>query len=125
MPAAYRIDPERRVVLWDLSGPLTDDELLTNWRELRDDPEYDPAHRILIDARAITSLGVTSAAVSEMARLSPDVGGAKRAIVVSSNAVFGLARAYQILRDDAPEEVQVFRDVGEARDWLGPAAQPG
>jgi hypothetical protein len=33
--------------------------------------------------------------------------------------VFGLSRMYQAFRSDSPAEIGVFRELHEARAWLG------
>ena len=81
--------------------------------------DYDATIGQLIDARAVRGLGVSGHAIRTLARSSPNAPGAKRPIVVSSVAAFGLARMFQILREDSPEEVRLFLEVTEARSWLG------
>ena len=41
------------------------------------------------------------------------------AIVADGDAAFGLTRMFQALRSDSSTELTVFRDVAEARSWLG------
>jgi hypothetical protein len=53
-----------------------------------------------------------------MAKLNPFGAGARRALVVTSDVVFGMARMYQILRDESPDELQIFRKVDDAFRWL-------
>jgi hypothetical protein len=54
-----------------------------------------------------------------MVRLTPFGAGARRAIVVGSDVVYGMARMYQILRDTAPDHLEVFRDLASNVAWLG------
>ena len=119
MPAFFRIDLRNRVVIHELAGVVTDQELSNNQRELRRDPDYDPVFGQLIDACYVTDIAVSSDLVVALAKATPNVPGAKRAIVVASEVAFGMARMFQIIREDAPEEVRVFRDIDEARRWLG------
>ena len=120
MPACYRIDLRNRVVIHGFFGVVTDQELSNNQRELRRDPDYDPLFGQLIDACYVTEVAaVSSDLVIELAKATPNAPGAKRAIVVVSNVAFGMARMFQIVREDAREEVRVFRDIDEARGWLG------
>ena len=119
MPTFYRIDVRNRVVIHELAGVVTDQELSNNQRELRRDPDYDPVFGQLIDACYVTDIAVSSDLVVALAKATPNVPGAKRAIVVASDVAFGMARMFQIIREDAPEEVRVFRDIDEARRWLG------
>ncbi len=43
----------------------------------------------------------------------------RRAIVADKDITFGMARMYEVFREDAPEEIKLFRDIAEARRWLG------
>jgi hypothetical protein len=36
--------------------------------------------------------------------------------------MFGMARMYAIIRDRAPFEIRVFREIDAARDWFGDRA---
>jgi hypothetical protein len=54
-----------------------------------------------------------------MVRLNPFWAGARRALVVTSDVVFGMARMYQILRDESPDELEIFREMDGALQWLG------
>jgi hypothetical protein len=43
--------------------------------------------------------------------------------VADGDAVFGLSRLFQALRSESETELRVFRDLGEARAWLGLPAE--
>ncbi len=119
MPVSYRIDRERRIVFTEASGVVTDSELIEFQKQLRDDPEFEPDFHQLSDCRAIDEVGVTSEGVQEAASRSPFGQGSLRAIVVSSDVAFGMARMFENLRHEAQDEVRVFRNAQEARRWLG------
>jgi len=61
---------------------------------------------------------VTASGVRGLARTSPFGPEARRALLASSDEIFGISRAYQA---QAPEagRVRVFRDIGPALKWLG------
>ncbi len=119
MPVSYRIDRERRIVFSEASGVLTDSDLIEFQKRLRDDPEFEPDLRQLADCRAIDEIGVTSQGVEEASSRSPFSQGSLRAIVVSSDEAFGMARMFENLRHEARDEIRVFREAEEARRWLG------
>jgi len=56
-----------------------------------------------------------------LAALNPFGAGSRRALVVASDVVFGMARMYQILTEPSPDEFELFRDFDKALDWLGVA----
>ena len=39
--------------------------------------------------------------------------------MTDSDEVFGLSRMTQSLRQESPPEIQVFRELAPAREWLG------
>ena len=45
--------------------------------------------------------------------------GVKIAFVASSDAAFGMARMYQAFRAGSQASFHVFREMSEAREWLG------
>ncbi len=76
-------------------------------------------YRQLIDARSLERAEITTEVIRDLAHASPGAPEARRAFVVASDLAFGLARMFEIQRADAPEEICVFRDMGQARTWLG------
>jgi len=119
MPGAYTIDLARSLVLSRGWGVLTDRELLAHVRALTADPRFARHFRQLADLRDVTEVQFTASTIREMVRLNPFGAGARRALVVTSDVVFGMARMYQILRDESPDELRIFRKVDDALQWLG------
>ena len=119
MPGAYTIDLARSLVLSRGWGVLTDRELLAHVRALTAEPRFAQHFRQLADLRDVTDLQVTASTIREMVRLNPFGAGSRRALVVTSDVVFGMARMYQILRDESPDEFRIFRKVDGALQWLG------
>ena len=118
MPCAYTIDLARSLVLSRGWGEVTDRELLAHVRALTADPRFARNFHQLADLRDVTGVQVTAATIKEMARLNPFGAGARRALVVTSDVVFGMARMYQILRDESPDEFEIFRKLDDALLWL-------
>ena len=129
MPITYRIDKEQDVILTTATGVLTDDELLDHKRALAADPGFSPDMRQLSDVRGVERLEVSPEGVRLMVALDRDhadrLGDWKLAIVTTADFVFGTARMYQSMTDEQTEHVQVFRDMAEARAWLGLPADEG
>ena len=118
MPSDYLIDLARGLVISRAWGVLTDDDLLGRARTLAHDPRIRPDMRQLSDFREITELKVHSATIREMVALSPFGTGARRAVIVGSDASYGMARMYQLLQDTTPESVDVYRELEPALAWL-------
>jgi len=120
MPVSYRIDAARGVVLSTASGVVCDSDLLAHQQRLRSDPAFRPWFRQLFDFSDATVNEVSGRCIRQLAS-APALGkGSKRALVVREPSAFGLARMFQTLRDDEPEEATaIFHDVATARAWLG------
>ncbi|OAI47559.1 hypothetical protein AYO43_04275 [Nitrospira sp. SCGC AG-212-E16] len=98
---------------------MTDRELLAHVRALTADPRFAPHFRQLVDLRDVTDLQVAASTIREMLRLNPFGAGAWRALVVTKDEVFGMARMSQLLTDESPDELQIFRKLDDALQWLG------
>ncbi len=121
MPIRYRIDLKQEIVYTTADGVLTDAELAENQDNLRKDPDFHPSFNRLADYRAVESFELTG---TDVRRLAGAKGitkseGSRRAFVVSSDLAYGMARMFQILADDTPVTIEVFKDMTEARKWLG------
>lgn len=119
MPTHYEIDCTNRLILSFATGTLTDDEMDAHRKRLAADPDFDPEYRQLADFRGVTRLEITTARLREFAADNPWKKRTRRAFVCGSNEVFGMSRMFQLLTDGASAEVGVFRDLEEARAWLG------
>lgn len=118
MPCAYTIDLARSLVLSRGWGEVTDRELLAHVRALTADPGFARNFHQFIELRDVTDVQITASTIREMVKLNPFGAGARRAVVVTSDVVFGMARMYQILRDESPDEFEIFRKLDDALRWL-------
>ena len=119
MPCGYTIDLARSLVLSRGWGIVTDRELLAHVRALTIDPRFVRNLHQLADLRDVTDVEVTAATIRKMASLNPYGDGSRRAVVVTSDLLFGMARMYQILRDEPTDELEIFRTLDDALRWLG------
>lgn len=119
MPGAYTVDLTRSLVLSRGWGVLTDRDLLAHVRALTIDSRFAPHFRQLADLRDVMDVQFTPSTIKEMVRLNPFGAGARRAFVVTSDELFGMARMYQLLTDESPDELQIFRKADHALQWLG------
>lgn len=78
---------------------------------------------LLLDVRDVTSEELTAAEVRTLAlERRTEVRGRVThcAVVVGQEAHFGMARMYQTLTSDRPVTIEVFRDEGDALEWICP-----
>jgi hypothetical protein len=51
-------------------------------------------------------------------RYHPSLKHTKTAIIVDKEVAFGLTRMFQILGEDLPYDVEIFRNLHDARQWI-------
>ncbi len=119
MPADYRIDTDKRRVFSSGSGHLSYEDIAGHMNRLAKDPKFDPSFSQLFDFRDVTSVGLNSQHVIQIAEIRVFSPESKRAIVAPDPVKFGMARMYEAYR--APKgdrRIEVFADYQEALDWL-------
>lgn len=117
----YDSTSRRRIATF--TGEISDEHLLGTYADLVQSPDYDKEADDLVDLSGVTSLGVTTKGLRQLMGLFSELDElnikSRLAIVAPGDAVYGVARMYQMLRgDDVPEEITVFRDLAEATAWL-------
>ena len=119
MPASYEIDPQRRLVTSRIWGAVTDTEIFDHNQKLRTDPRFDPSYQQLVDMTGITEIGVSTSTINETSLDQFFEPGTRRAFVATDDAVFGMARMFALRAEGLGQTIQVFREEGRAREWLG------
>ena len=97
---------------------MTEEELREHGRLLRNDPEFQPDFRQLLDMSDTTEIRVGSEMVRDAARNQFFAPGVRRALVATSDVAFGMARMYAIASEHAGQTIEVFRDMNAAEAWL-------
>ena len=123
MPLTYHIDKEQSLIITTAVGVLTDEDVLLHKTQLLKDPDFRPGLRELSDIRSIDRLAVTPIGIKNMVEHdrhhAEQVEQHRLAIVASEDAVFGMGRMYQMMAEPVTESVRIFRDIDEAKAWLG------
>lgn len=118
----FRVDAARAVVFAETRGMTSFRELMDSFACLLDHPSYRSGMRLLLDMSDVTPSLVRpdiiriAAFVNEHAA---KIGALKMAVVVPKDASFGMAQEQKVELEGSPIELEVFRAVGEARQWLG------
>jgi hypothetical protein len=119
MPAFYKIDKERKLVMSSGSGVLTREDLVGHQNRLLKDPDFDPDFSQLLDFTNLAKVDVTPEDVRLAARKNIFSPHSRRAFLVKDDLQFGLARMFEIHRELAGEKgIRVFRNIDEALDWV-------
>jgi hypothetical protein len=124
VPISYRIDKAARVVVCTHTGKTSDTDFIQTYTSLFNDPEYEAGIPKLIDLRKADSVGRSGNALMVIGDvLKRQYAGSsvktRIAIVAPADLSFGLGRMYDMLTNDAPQKVGVFRSVEKAVEWLG------
>jgi hypothetical protein len=120
-----RVDPAARVRYAVIEGTVGDDELIDAYAAVLGDPDFDPTLNDLVDARTVRRIDVTPMGLRRLADLVQQIDRlalpTKVAVVTPDDVAYDTARMYEALRagQHAPAEHRVFRDMEEARRWLG------
>jgi hypothetical protein len=123
MPITYRFDASLNVLFVEMHGIITDEDLLQYAKTATTDTEIPRPYHELIDLREVQVPEASTDSLRRVAATFRDAErapeGVKIAFVASSDAAYGIARMYQAFRTDSPAAFHVFREMGEARNWLG------
>jgi hypothetical protein len=118
MGLTYRIDRANRLVRSRGSGVLTIQVIQEFYSKLQADPAFEPDYRTLGDLREVTEIAVTSNQLAASASLPIFRAGTRRALVATSDLVYGMLRAYATFNEHMGQTVRVFRDLPTAERWL-------
>jgi hypothetical protein len=124
MPLRVQVDPQKRMIIAEGEGIVTDEDLLEYVREYLGEQElcgYDELFDLTgADLHDLTYAGL-SAVASAAAATDAKTVSSKIAILVSQVLGLGLSRMYQTLREvkGGYRSTRVFWDRKECLEWLG------
>jgi len=118
MPMDYVIDAEHRIVYSRAWGEFTKADVLAHRKRLKADPRFDSTFRQLADFSGVTRFAISAASVKALTSSDPWDSEARRAFFAPADAVFGMARMYEMLMGKSTSNIGVFRRIEEAEKWL-------
>ena len=118
MPASFTIDEKQRLVRSRAWGVLVDQDLRSNQQALRNDSRFDPTFRQVYDFTGVTDVQLTQAGIQSLAYNPLFVPTARRAVVVSSDVAYGMARMYALISNRDERAFRIFRDLDSAQRWI-------
>lgn len=121
MPLHSVIHKERRLVVTTAEGRLTLEDVKANQQQLLSDPDFSPEFNQLLDTTAITEMAITVDDIKRAVSTRVFSPTSRRAFVVSSTFMYGMARMIQTYNElsQGSTAVTIFRDRPSALDWLG------
>ena len=122
MGITHHVDVDLAVIFIKVDGELRD-ESVGWWSDaILADPNYRQGMDRLADYSGVTKLSVTTEGLHRLATaargLDPSRWGKRLAIVVSGEAGLGVGHQYKATRQRSPYEIQLFRQVEDAKEWL-------
>ena len=122
MPMTTRFDLEAGVRFHTVTGELTIEIILAELSETYAHPDFRAGqHAVwdLTDANGSVSRKEIRSLAAAVRDAFPGAEQVRVAVIVSRDVHYGISRMYeQILDDDAPIRIGVFRDEDEALGWL-------
>jgi hypothetical protein len=115
------INPVLGLAILRLSGHVMFGDLAAAARALGADPRFVPTYALLLDLREATDVTLTREEMQSLARITPVAATSRRAILVGRTSVYGMARMYEMIRENqtSMDTVRACRTVAEASEWLG------
>jgi len=118
LPITSTIDTDKALVVTRLVGAVTVDEVEDHNHRLGIDPQFKPYFKQLVDLSEMTEIMYDSAAVQDTSQRHVFMPGVKRALVALTDAVYGMSRMFATQSESAGQNIQVFRDMQSAKEWL-------
>jgi hypothetical protein len=111
----FEFDAERRVLLITLGKTLTEKGFLQAYIAIQSFVAAEGLCRGITDFSAVETFEISVNFVHQLARRPPAFPiGRPRVVVAPRDDIFGLARMFQLLRDEMNGELHVVRTLDEA-----------
>lgn len=123
MPVKTTINKEKGIIYRLVTGNITIDELIFDYKETLKHPDYVPGYNTIDHLQVKSAPDISAADLNKIVdylRSTMNIRGQgwKSAIVADSDLAFGMSRMYEQLADQLPYEIMVFRTLEEAEKWL-------
>jgi hypothetical protein len=118
----FEFDPANKILLARFEGRLTDELLPELYEAIRKYARATDASAGILDFSAMSELAVSTKVVHQLANREPampDATTRPRFIVAPSQAAFGTARMFQLMRWSTRPLLKVVRTLDEAFAALG------
>jgi hypothetical protein len=121
MPTSFHVDAGSKVVFAVTRGETSSEEITGSLASLIDHPGYSPGMRVLLDMSDVVP-SLHRPDIMEIARFVEEnkgrIGDLKMAVVAPKDASFGMAQEQKVELEGSRIDMEVFRSVSEAREWL-------
>jgi hypothetical protein len=120
----YEIDSSRALIRTRCSGATTLPEVVDHFRVLSADPALPEKANVLLDLSGVTSLPGADqlwTVVGTVGKLRHKLRFGCCGIVATGDALYGMMRMFAVFGRRQFEQLEVFRTVEEADNWLAAA----
>ena len=120
MPITYRIDPQRGRITTTCSGNVSLRDVMAHFDALQRDPERPGRLDVLLDLTTMAAPPEAPQirAAADRVGLVEDLVFGACAIVADREAMFGMARMFEVHARGHFAALKTFRDRNEAEEWL-------
>ena len=121
MPITYRIDHAQQRIRTRCTGETTLEEVQEHFTTLSQDPACPDELDVLLDLSAMTNVPSSEhigAVPIELARVAHRVRFRHCAIIASKEALFGMARMFEVFAEQYFVATPVYRTVADGERWL-------
>ena len=123
MTVGYTFFERLKLVYVNITDTVTFEQLATYLKSLSQDVHYRPPMKKLVDFRGCRKYDLTGDQAEKFAALNRDLSNCfpseKCAIVAPGDLEYGMSRAHEMYISGSGLDMQVFRQLPEALDWLG------
>ena len=126
MPYTYEFSDQYPLVQVYIRGRDTFSDHIERIERITSDPRWESNHCVLVDFSETTDFDISTSDLERIAALqhqrNETIGSGKMAVVAPTDFVFGLTRMWEAYMDsEAPSimQIMVFRNRGNAIEWLG------
>lgn len=127
MPIDFSIEHDKRYVVVSYRGVVRDADFVLYWRDFLRAEGWIPGYGQLADLSNADFSQASKDGVQQLAafiesvyaRLDDGERADRTAVYAPGDLTFGFARMWAALVAGTPQEVAVFRDLDEAKSWLG------
>ena len=121
MPAFYKIDKERRLVLSTASGVFTLADAVSHMDKLSKDPDFDSRFSQISDFTHVSRVELSGDEIRRLAQRTIFSAHSRRALIAPNETVFGIGRMFEILRGlEGEKGIRIFYTLDEAPEWVFP-----
>jgi hypothetical protein len=121
MPVTYSIDVAQKTIRTRCVGDVKLADVISHFRDLQNDVRCPPHLDVLLDLSETTSLPETSqlsAVTNEIRKIQMKVHFGACAIVATRDALFGMARMFEVMAQPYFRVISVFRALQPAEAFL-------